>query len=332
MTKVMEINKLVFALMHLSSDRNTVMQSILLKDLNRVYMTWETSGYDTVLDFCYMFGLVKCSGDYVTLTDSGIRYSELYSSDDGITILDPNMQQRKALLEMLLNSNEIMAKVTPFINELCIDFASVPKLWFTRSAECCPSDILEFMKDIGFVNHDGEILRINQDMSRVVSVIKNGCRKTMNEEDLMSMLQINKETGDCAENLTMEFERSRLEKDGLRDMAMSIQNISAVNVAVGYDILSFDGNGSSYKHDRMIEVKGTSGNGDSFFWSEGEIEAAKIFGDTYWIYFWRNVGSKDMETLEMINDPYDRFWRQSNIKPRPVKFRVECRTGGLEIG
>ena len=260
MTKVMEINKLVFALMCLSSDRNMVMQNILLKDLNRVYMTWETSGYDTVLDFCHMLGLVKCNGDYVTLTDSGIRYSELYSSDDEvITVLDPNMQQRKALLEMLLNSNEIMAKVTPFINGLCIDFASVPKLWFTRSAECCPNNILEFMKDIGFVSHDGEILRINQDMSHIVSVIKNKCRKTMNEEDLMSMLQINKETGDCAENLTMEFERSRLEKDGLRDMAMSIQNISAVNVAAGYDILSFDGNRSVVQTRQDDRGKGYKG-------------------------------------------------------------------------
>ena len=43
MTKVMEINKLVSALIRLSSDKNSVMRDILLKDLNRVYLAWETS-------------------------------------------------------------------------------------------------------------------------------------------------------------------------------------------------------------------------------------------------------------------------------------------------
>ena len=332
MTKVMEINKLVFALMHLSSDRNSVMQDILVKDLNRVHLTGETSGYDTVLDFCRMLGMVKCGRAHVMLTDRGIQYSELYSSDDEVTNLDPNMRQRKMLLAMLLDSDEIMAKVAPFIDGLCIDFASVPKSWFARVAECYPMEILDFMDDVGFVSYDGKILRIHPDMSHVVSRIKHRGKKTMNQEELMFMLQINRDTGDDAENLTMESERSRLEGDGFSDMAMAIQKISTVDVAAGYDILSFDGKGSSYEHDRMIETKGTRGNGDVFFWSNGEIEAAKRFGNAYWIYFWRNVGNKGMETLDMINDPYDRFWRRSNTKPRPVAFRVECRTEEIKTG
>ena len=110
-------------------------------------------------------------------------------------------------------------------------------------------------------------------------------------------------------------------------MAMAIQRISTVDVAAGYDILSFNGKRSSYEHDRSDRGKGHKGQRRcTFFWSEGEIEAAKRFGNTYWIYFWRNVGNKGRETLEMINDPYDRFWRQSDIKPRPVAFRVECGT------
>ena len=332
MTKVMEINKLVFALMRLSPDKNSVMQNILLKDLNSVYLTGEASGYDTVLDFCRMLGIIEYDGVRVTITDSGIRYSRLYSFDDGVTNLDPNQQQRRALLVMLLDSNEIMAAVVPLIDRLCIDFASVPKSWFARSAECCPKGMLDFMEDVGFVSYDGKVLRIHQDMSCIVSMIKNGGGKTMNEEELMSVLQINRKTGDDAENLTMESERNRLEGKGFSDMAMAIQRISTVDVAAGYDILSFDGMSSSYEHDRMIEVKGTRGNGDAFFWSEGEIEAAKRFGNTYWIYFWRNIGNKDKETLEMINDPYDRFWIQSNTKPKPVVFRVKCGTGERGIG
>ena len=332
MTKVMEINKLVSALIRLSSDKNSVMRDILLKDLNRVYLAWETSGYDTVLDFCRMLGMVECDGARVTIAGSGISYSRLFSFVDGIPKLDPNQRQGRALLMMLLDSDEIMAGVTPLIDELCIDFASVPKSWFARSTECCPKEMLDFMEDAGFVDYDGKVLRIHQDMSRVVSMIKNGVGKAMNEKELMSILQINRKTGDDAEKLTMESERNRLEGEGLSDMAMAIQRISTVDVAAGYDILSFNGKRSSYEHDRMIEVKGTKGNGDTFFWSDGEIEAAKRFGNTYWIYFWRNVGNKGRETLEMINDPYDRFWRQSDIKPRPVAFRVECGMGEMGIG
>ena len=330
MTKVMEINKLLFALMRLSSDKNSAMQDILLKDLNRVHLTGEISGYCTVLDFCRMLGIVECDGGRVMMTDNGIRYSELYSSDDGVTNLDPNTRQRKALLVMMLDSDEIMTIISPLIDRLCIDFASVPKLWFTRSVAYCPMAMLDFMVDIGFVNYDGDVLRINPDMSNAVSMIKNRGRKTMTEEELLHMLQINKETGDAAENLTMEFERNRLDGEGLSDMGMAIQRISTVDVAAGYDILSFDGKSSSYEHDRRIEVKGTRSIGDMFLWSEGEIEAAKKFRSTYWIYFWRNVGNNGLETLEMINDPYDRFWRRSNTKPRPVVFQVECVQEGME--
>ena len=327
MTKIMEINKLVFAFIRLSSDKNVVMRDVLLKDLNRVYLAGETSGYDVVLDFCHMLGMLRHDGDHVTITGSGIRYSILCSHEDEMVNLDPNPQQRKALLAMLLDSDEIMTGVVPLVDELCLDFASVPKSWFARSVECCPKDTLDFMEDIGFINHDGNVVRVHRNMSGVISMIKNRGRKTMSEEELTSLLQINKKIGDDAENLTMKFERNRLETEDLCDMAIAIQQISTVDVAAGYDILSFDGKTSSYQHDRRIEVKGTRGNGDMFFWSEGEIKAAKKFGKAYWIYFWRNVGNNNMEALEMINDPYDKFWRQSDTKPKPVVFRVECEPG-----
>ena len=330
MTKVIEINKLVHTLIRLSAAKNSAMRDILLRDLNRVHVTGETSGYGAVLDFCRVLGIVKYDGNRVTITKTGIWYSKLCSYSNGAIMLDnPDARQKKALLEMMLDSNVIMMGIMGFINGLHIDFTSNPKSWVVGYAARCSVEMLDFMKDVDFVYRDGDMLRVHKDLSNMISIIKNQRKKTISEKELTCMLQAKKEVGIEAENLTMEHERKRLDEKGLCDMALAVQNISAVDVTAGYDILSFDGVGSSYEHDMVIEAKGTRGNGNVFFWSEGEIEAAKELGSAYWIYFWRNVGKKGMETLEKINDPYERFFGRAKTKPKPVKFRVEVEQGGV---
>lgn len=64
-------------------------------------------------------------------------------------------------------------------------------------------------------------------------------------------------------------------------MGEKVRRISEIDVAAGYDIVSFDSN-QSLEPDRFIEVKAVSNAG--FYWSRNEYEIAKLKGDTYYLY------------------------------------------------
>ena len=57
--------------------------------------------------------------------------------------------------------------------------------------------------------------------------------------------------------------------------------------------------------DRLIEVKGSTGDDFDIFWSQNEIETARENRDKYWIYFVPgvNIKSKTSKDPILIPDP-----------------------------
>ena len=164
-------------------------------------------------------------------------------------------------------------------------------------------------------------LEIKQLYNKQVSKIKK--RTPVTQQHLEEIIKIEKEVGEKAEQLTLSYEKERL-KDDYPDMAMSIEQISKIDVAAGYDIESFNGKGSTLTPDRMIEVKGTSGTAPYFYWSENEIETAKSLKEKYWVYLWIEVKSETEGTLyKKIQNPYEKLFRKSKKKPKAVLFRVD---------
>lgn len=106
---------------------------------------------------------------------------------------------------------------------------------------------------------------------------KQGAKKSL--EQLKKQLEQQELQGETAELFVMEYEKRRLSE---LDMADNIKRISVIDVAAGYDILSYE-SGESLEFDRFIEVKSFSGNAH-FYWSENEIETAKLYEDRYYIY------------------------------------------------
>ena len=126
------------------------------------------------------------------------------------------------------------------------------------------------------------------------------------------------------EVLPHSYEKGRLNERNYPDMAMSIQQISKIAVAAGYDIESFNGKGSTLTPDRMIEVKGTSGTTPYFYWSENEIEISKNLKEKYWVYLWTEVKSETEGILyKQIQNPYEKLFKKSKKKPKAVLFRVD---------
>jgi hypothetical protein len=92
----------------------------------------------------------------------------------------------------------------------------------------------------------------------------------------------NRKLGLCGEELVLEFERTRLNNEGNKDLASLVQHTSVEEGdGAGYDIRSF----SSDKEQVFIEVKTTKGSKITpFYMSINEVEFAKSHIDTYKIY------------------------------------------------
>lgn len=103
-------------------------------------------------------------------------------------------------------------------------------------------------------------------------------RPKLTLEDLLEKQRKQEEQGRKAEEFVVSFEKARLAKP----LSESVKQISDIDVAAGYDVLSYDSDASK-RHDRFIEVKSYH-NIPQFFWSSNEYETAKKIGDKYWLY------------------------------------------------
>ena len=98
-------------------------------------------------------------------------------------------------------------------------------------------------------------------------------------EKLKKQLEAQEEQGAKAEEFVINYESRRL-RNHLK--VSTIKQISVIDVTAGFDILSFK-NEQSQMYDLFIEVKSYVGN-PHFYWSENEIETAKLYEDKYCIY------------------------------------------------
>jgi hypothetical protein len=104
-------------------------------------------------------------------------------------------------------------------------------------------------------------------------------RRAKSAERLAAELARQAADGEAAEQWVLQFERRRLADHPFCNL---IRQVSADDVAAGYDIVSF-ASLSSTEHDLFIEVK-SHGIRKAFHWSRNEIATAADFGDAYALY------------------------------------------------
>jgi hypothetical protein len=120
----------------------------------------------------------------------------------------------------------------------------------------------------------------------------------LSPDDLEVIRRACREIGDRGERFVYDYERRRLHKGGRSDLVDKITWVSQKSVGKGYDISSFDMDGSP----RFIEVKTTAGGGSTFFMSNNEWTTATMKRASYWIY--RVVGALNKPSLSAkIQDP-----------------------------
>ena len=141
----------------------------------------------------------------------------------------------------------------------------------------------------------------------------------ISEKQLLHNLQLKREQGERGELFVMDYEKKRLTNESLRER---IKRISIIDVASGFDIISFNSDEST-RLDRFIEVKTYKGS-EHFHWSQNEIEKAELMGDSYFLYLVDDdcIDKEDYEPT-VIQNPVRNVLQSDDWLKNPDSLQIE---------
>ncbi len=125
-----------------------------------------------------------------------------------------------------------------------------------------------------------------------------------------------KKLGDRGEKVVMDLEIKKLQEAGRKDLAKKVERVSLTSDTYGYDILSFEVDGT----EKYIEVKATRAKVGSanFFFTANELREAKQ-SKNYFIYMVYDVVSVSPKVW-VIKNPFNP--ENANTVMTPINFRI----------
>ncbi len=176
-------------------------------------------------------------------------------------------------------------------------------------------NVLQYRKTTGEIFWFGEgqyMMPVSTDEEAITSSLP--VRDGMNEEEFKKL----QEQRDCVclmgERYVVDMERRELIDAGRTDLAKKVKRVSIDDVGLGYDILSYDIDDG----EEFIAVKTAIRMNSIFELTANQISTAEEKGDSYWLYFLRNMAAEP-EVIK-INDPYSEI--DNRIKLTPVSYRA----------
>lgn len=140
--------------------------------------------------------------------------------------------------------------------------------------------------------------------------------KPKGKADYEKEARINKKLGDRGEKIVMDLEKARLINAGRKDLAKKIERVSLKTDSLGYDIRSFEMDGT----ERIIEVKATRakvGNAN-FFLTANELKTSQET-DNYYVYMVYGV-TTDSPKVWPIRNPFKP--ENKNTLKTPINYRI----------
>jgi hypothetical protein len=125
------------------------------------------------------------------------------------------------------------------------------------------------------------------------------------------------DNGQLGEKFVLDYERKRLRRAGAPNLADQVRWISRESVNAGYDILSFEVDGTN----RYIEVKSTQGVGRTIDITKLEWLTAVRENEKYYIYRVVNVRSKKPSLQQALKNPSE-YERTGRITKIPTGWRI----------
>lgn len=210
-------------------------------------------------------------------------------------------EQSGVLLGLLLDDSSTLTYVRSLFRQFGqgstgrLEAKSSPSVW-DRATQATA----RILQQLGVLDEDNGKLCLNTEFESILP--RHVLAMTIiNEQALWGRLEIQRLRAQKAEELVFIEEKKRLLKSGSPDLAKLVIRVSLEDVSAGYDILSFEKDGSP----RLIEVKSSIGRAIRFEWSVREREIASENSSRYWIYFvpLANILVKRTLPILMLRNP-----------------------------
>lgn len=137
----------------------------------------------------------------------------------------------------------------------------------------------------------------------------------ISEEQFRAIQKTREQVGLAGETWVVNYEINELKNKGLDELSKEVKRVSSVNIATGYDVLSYEFIGT----EKFIEVKTTALSKTEFFLSANELDMAKEYRNRYWIYFVSEIFGTPK--LYKIHNPSSEVGRSLHLTP--VSFKVQ---------
>lgn len=228
---------------------------------------------------------------------------------------------KRQILVDFKNSDEIMRdwSVDFFSDFLYSEYPKgPPKGWESRLPVDSP---LDHYKSMIFPEEQHPVF-IEREMlphEETIDEEKAGELQPRGKGDYTAQALRNTQIGDRGEEIAMKAEWQRLSSSGRSDLADEIRWVSRESDSAGYDILSYDVDGSP----RLIEVKATlKAIGDpDFFLTANELKTAST-QDNYYIYIVYDVNGP-VPKIWAIANPFNPENEQVSIIPSLYRIKIK---------
>jgi hypothetical protein len=279
----------------LKSTRDTFLQSLIFinsidkRNISNIYfeLTRTTNIKDKDLDFVFHFlnreNHLSIDGDIVFFKKFNPNEYINKLCNYYISLIQSNNDINKALF---LTSDFTIENDSIIINIDSVNLAYRPFLLVLQKL-----DLMEVSEKKGFV--------VVSNYSIAKKILERPLRK-ISQKEFDKEIEQRKIRGNKAELFVMNFE-----KEKLKELNYSPKRISQENVGLGYDIESYETDGTNI----FIEVKSLI-NGEMFYWSKNEIEVSKRLGKHYLIYTIQfNEDSEPIKIKQVITNPYEEIFK-----------------------
>jgi hypothetical protein len=141
----------------------------------------------------------------------------------------------------------------------------------------------------------------------------------LSEEDFWNNIKETNLRARVAEEYVVKYEKSRLKQAGITDLYNLVKRVSESNINAGYDVISFNTDGSI----RYIEVKSVKTYQIQFYLSAAEIQFAEEHLGEYWLYFVPRA--QDLPNIEhgliIFSNPMSLI-KEGLLKMEPTNFHI----------
>lgn len=280
---------------------------------NTASLTYRYPKPDASIALAISLGLIQSHKDRLSLTAAGTKYLAL---GDEFRV-DVSPRQADLLLALFLDDLEIRNAVEAVIQHFYGTPAGLKAKLSELRSDSRLMQASRLLQQLGIAVYRTDELFLDDHSEPLLSdfVINSA---SLSEEELWSRLNAQRERARLIEEMVLAWERNRLVNLGETSLAEAVSRVSAANATAGYDIESFNGDGTS----RFIEVKSSTGSGLRFCWSANERATALRLSKSYWIYFvpFAHLAESGL-TVNMFNDPITLI--QSHVwVEKPISFEV----------